>query len=76
MAVMKLVDAETGADIYCFGDTAQRKTFRGEAVVVESVEPPRHPGSTGRVYCRDANGVLCPGWYPSVIGAKFVEMGS
>jgi len=63
-----LVDAATGEAIL---PNSKRTTFRGETVTVVSCESPRHEGSTGRVYCLDAEGRR-NGWYPSVIGAKFV----
>lgn len=45
-------------------------TFRGEVVTLDSTQPPHHEGSTGRVYCRDAEGRV-NGWYPSVVGCHF-----
>ena len=47
-------------------------TFRGETAKLKSVERPRHPGSTGRVYL-DVNGSM-HGYYPGVIGAKWKEL--
>lgn len=54
------------------GDTVQvgdkATTFRNERVTVTGGAPPRHEGSTGRVYLDD-NGEF----YPSVIGAEWVR---
>lgn len=46
-------------------------TFRGEQAKLVRTEWPRHSGSTGRVYIEE-DGQL-NGYYPSVIGAKWVE---
>lgn len=63
---MKLVYEKTGLDVKV-GDNAT--TFRGESVVVRSIEKPRHGGSTGRVYFEDGLG----GVFPSVIDAKWID---
>jgi hypothetical protein len=63
----RLVHKDTRKPVYT---GALLKTFRGEPVVLESNEPPRHSGSTGRVYCRDEDGHL-NGWYPGVVGCEF-----
>ncbi len=68
MSKLQLVDEKTGYPIF---DGATCTTFRGEVVTLESIELPRHDGSTGRVYCIDSKGRR-NGWYPSVIGARFV----
>lgn len=49
------------------------KDFRGDPMVVDSGEPPRHEGSSGRVYCLIAGVVNPQGFYPSVIDAKWVK---
>lgn len=66
----KLIDEKTGKDV-TVGDEV--KTFRGETCVVADLCPPHKPASTGRVYV-DFPGVTAQqGFFPSVIGAKFVE---
>ena len=68
---MKLVYEKTGVPVN-YGDIAH--TFRGEPVIVEGWEKPRHEGSTGRVYVKgmDDRG-FSMGFYPSVIGAVWVN---
>jgi hypothetical protein len=62
-----LVEDETHKPIH----SGQKvKTFRGEVVTFESAQP--LSGPLGKVHCRNANGQLCE-WYPSVIGAVFVQ---
>ena len=45
-------------------------SFRGEFCTVESVEQPRHAGSTGRVYVR-ADAGWSQGFYPSVFDLEW-----
>ena len=62
--------------VVAVGDTL--KTFRGEAVIVTGWEKPRHAGSTGRIYVRDA-GIphgLEMSFFPSVCGCEVVEGGA
>ena len=68
---MKLVYENTGCEVKV-GEPA--RTFRGETVYIEGWEEPRHAGSTGRVYVKEMreNGFTC-GYYPSVIGAVWVQ---
>lgn len=47
-------------------------TFRGEKCILVSWMPPRHEGSTGRVYVESSNGSRHE-YFPSVIGCKIVE---
>jgi len=63
-----LVDNITGEPVAL--DT-QRETLRGERVTLLSWQPPHKPGSTGRVYVEDANGVRSQ-FYPSVVNTKLV----
>lgn len=63
----KLVDEHTCDEIPI---GSKRKTFRGEEVVVKDFEPPKHSGSTGRVYVTFKSGSAS--YFPSVIGAKIV----
>ena len=46
--------------------------------VVESIEKPRHAGSTGRVYISRASKTndMRRGYFPSVIKAKWIERGN
>jgi hypothetical protein len=44
-------------------------TYRGDTGTVESMERPRHAGSTGRVYIKLETGTA--GYYPSVIRAEW-----
>lgn len=67
-----LVDAETGSTI-C--DGAVRESFRGERYVITGGEPPRHEGSTGRVYVyleADYETRACEReYFPSVFGLEW-----
>ena len=47
--------------------------IRGDVLVVAGWEKPRHPGSTGRVYVREESGKMSREYYPSVIGAEWIE---
>lgn len=68
---MKLVNEKTQAEIKV-GDIAH--TFRGEPVVVTGWQQPRNPASTGRVFIRTiADRAFEMGYYPSVIGALWVD---
>ena len=62
-AKWKLVDAKTGADIAL---PCERKDFRGDTVKVTGFAPPRHEGSTGRVYIGGGE------FFPNLVGAKIV----
>jgi len=52
---------------------SERKTFRGQVVIVEHFAPPDRDGSTGRVYVKFKTGEDIRDFYPSVIGAKIIE---
>lgn len=67
---MRLIYEATGKEVIP-GDKA--KTFRGEKVEVVSIEKPRHAGSTGRVNVEFEKGEPTTSFYPSVIGAKWIE---
>jgi hypothetical protein len=50
----------------------------GARVRVDSIEKPRHGGSTGRVYVQQVNEQGLPsgyshGFFPAVIGAEWIE---
>ena len=66
---MRLVDAE-GKDLVV-GNTYH--TFRHETVVLKSIELPHHAGSTGRVYVQEEGATYTSSFFPSVIGAYWVE---
>jgi len=69
---MRLVytsDDNTGKEV-AKGDTVELSS--GEMVTVDSIEKPRHGGSTGRVYIKYENGSI-QGYYPSVVGAEWIE---
>jgi hypothetical protein len=65
----RLVDVGTGAELR-IGSTA--RTFAGELVTLGEYELPPTPQSTGRLYGTYADG-RSGAWYPSVIGAKFID---
>ena len=46
-------------------------TNRLESFELVGGRPPQHPGSTGRVWVREANGGLNREFFPSVIGLKW-----
>jgi hypothetical protein len=69
---MKLVNEKTG-EALLVGDTVT--TFRGEVGTLTACSAPRHEGSSGRVYVKFSGGFgYEASYYPSVIGAKFVEV--
>lgn len=65
---MKLVYETNGNEVK-EGDTVH---LRDEAVTVTSIIKPAHGGSTGRVYVAP-KGMRSVGFFPSVIGAKWIE---
>lgn len=70
---MRLVYEDTGVEVKN-GDEVE--TFRGAKVNVVHIEKPKHGGSTGRVYVKDidaTNDTHCAGYFPSVIGAEWIE---
>lgn len=67
---MKLVYESSGVEVK-EGDEANLKD--GKPVIVTSIEKPRHGGSTGRVHVRVAGTARNTGYYPSVIGAKWID---
>jgi hypothetical protein len=69
---MKLINSETGNEVKV-GDAVT--TFRDEDGTVTDVEEPRKPSSTGRVYVKFTypNASLTKEFFPSVIGAEWVE---
>jgi len=74
MTTWKLIHVETGVELRA-DDLCQ--TFRGEKARITSLTPPTHAPSTGRVYIRMIGDPHTPeteqGYYPGVIGAKFIR---
>lgn len=67
---MKLIREKTGEQINT-GEVVH--CFKGKAAIVTGWEPPRHEGSTGRVYVKEMKeGGFEMGYYPSVYGLKWV----
>jgi hypothetical protein len=48
-------------------------SLRDGPAEVLSIEKPHKPASTGRVYVRPLGGTYETGYYPSVIGAEWIE---
>lgn len=69
---MKLVYTDTGAPVRV-GDQVQ--TFRGERATLLMITEPHKPASTGRVYIQFADGGASREFFPSVIGADWIERG-
>jgi len=67
---MRLVYAKTGEPV-CTGDGVT--TWRGDAYIVTGGAPPRHEGSTGRIYVRIAGEDGEREFFPSVFECKWVE---
>lgn len=70
MSKWKLIDSKTGVELKVGDD---RMTFRDVPVTISSLQPPHQPGSTGKVYVRHSTGEISVGYYPGVIGAKYIE---
>ncbi len=68
--MMMLVSMTTGEPIH-IGDKV--RTFRGEEAIVLGAVPPLHENSTGRVHVEIGKHDM--EYYPSVIDAKWVEIG-
>jgi hypothetical protein len=67
---MRLVYANSKEEVK-IGDVV--RTFYGENVQVTNFEKPHHGGSTGRVYVKCADHVWQQVFYPSVVGAVWIE---
>lgn len=66
----KLINSKTGEEIKIGSEVTTNRD--GEKCTLKRFDPPRHAGSTGRVYVVFPGD---PGWkeyFPSVIGAKIV----
>ena len=61
---------EAGTEVQV-GDEAT--TFRGEIVTVQGISQPTSPGSTGRVAVGAADQRWTMEYFPSVIGAEWVD---
>lgn len=70
--MFKLINDKTGLEV-SIGDKAV--TFRGEAVTITGFEPPRHSGSTGKVYVTYDEDGRRGGYYPSVIDCSYKVVG-
>ena len=66
---MKLVYKDTGIEVK-IGDAA---TIREQEVIVTDIEEPRHAASTGRVYVKMEGFTMGRSYFPSVIGAEWVD---
>ena len=53
---------------------AQLTTFRGEDVVLEGGTPPKHPGSTGRIYVKQDGVDFSQEFFPSVCGLTWQQV--
>ena len=69
---MKLVYTDTGAPVK-LGDQVQ--TFRGERAIVLGIAEPHKPASTGRVFIQFEDSKASREFFPSVIGADWIERG-
>ena len=67
---MRLILERTGEPIR-IGDGVT--SFRGEAYIVTGGEPPRHEGSTGRIWVREAGTPNETEFFPGVFECKWVE---
>lgn len=69
---MRLIYTDTGAPVQ-LGDQVQ--TFRGERAILLGIGEPHKPSSTGRVYIQLADSGASREFFPSVIGAEWIERG-
>lgn len=67
---MRLIYTETGTEVKV-GDLVE--TSKGVRVTVAIVEKPHKPSSTGRVHVQAVNATFGQSFFPSVIGAEWVE---
>lgn len=66
----RLIDLSTKETLY-YGQRVV--TFRGELGTLEWATPPKHDGSTGRVYFRPDRAGYQHEFFPSVINAAWVN---
>jgi hypothetical protein len=66
---MRLVRKSDNTEVKV-GDTVT--TFRGEIATLTDMQPPKHSGSTGRVYVKFPQYDNPQSYYPSVIDCHFV----
>lgn len=69
---MRLIYTDTGAPV-SLGDQVQ--TFRGERATLLMITEPHKPASTGRVYIQFEDSKASREFFPSVIGAEWIERG-
>ena len=67
---MRLIYKDTNNEVRV-GDVV--KTFRGDSVEVVTLEKPYHSSSTGRVYVKHPGSEWTSSYFPSVIGAEWIE---
>jgi hypothetical protein len=69
---MRLIYTNTGAPAM-LGDIVE--TFRGERAILLGIQQPHKPASTGRVYIQLDDSRASREFFPSVIGAEWIERG-
>jgi hypothetical protein len=67
----KLVHKETGAELK-IGDIVH--TYSGDSCRITCFREPQKLGSTGRVYVKFSDDSFESSFFPSVIGAEFVDV--
>ncbi len=67
---MKLVYESSGREVQVNDEVDMPN---GLTVTVKDIQKPAHGGSTGRVYVRAPGASFNSGYYPSVIGAKWID---
>lgn len=67
---MRLIYSDTKTEVSS-GDIVRAKN--GQIFEVMSITKPHHPGSTGRVHVKEADNGWSQGFFPSVIGAEWVD---
>lgn len=73
---MKLVYQSTGLEVKVGDrvDVSRENDLHSEFVYITAIQRPRTPASTGRVYAQREGGPdYSAGFFPSVIGAKWIE---
>jgi hypothetical protein len=67
---LRLVNTSTGKPLK-LGDAVE--TFRGERAILLGIAEPHKPASTGRVYIQFDGTTYAREFFPSVIGAEWVN---
>lgn len=68
---MRLIYEQTGEPVNV-GDVV-RTASQDSPLIVRHIQEPRKPSSTGRVYVEPKGGEGWREYFPSVIGAKWIE---